>query len=38
MGFKNFTGGLGIWWIVDIILLVTGHLTPADDSNWEPYY
>ena len=31
-------GGLGIWWIVDIILLVTGHLIPADGSNWCPYY
>ncbi|EYC40908.1 hypothetical protein Y032_0590g386 [Ancylostoma ceylanicum] len=31
-------GGLGVWWIIDIFLLVTGNLTPADDSNWEPYY
>ncbi|XP_064603218.1 TM2 domain-containing protein 2-like [Liolophura sinensis] len=31
-------GGLGIWWIVDIILLVIGMLTPQDGSNWEPYY
>ncbi|CAD5119024.1 DgyrCDS7674 [Dimorphilus gyrociliatus] len=31
-------GGVGIWWIVDIILLVTGKLNPADDSNWMPYY
>ncbi|XP_072027253.1 TM2 domain-containing protein 2-like [Amphiura filiformis] len=31
-------GGLGIWWIVDIILLVTGHLMPADESNWCPWY
>jgi len=29
-------GGLGIWWIVDIILLVTGQLRPVDDSNWVP--
>lgn len=25
-------------WIIDICLLVTGNLMPADDSNWEPYY
>lgn len=30
-------GGLGIWWIVDIILLVTGNLLPEDGSNWMPY-
>lgn len=29
-------GGVGIWWIVDVILLVTGNLMPADDSNWGP--
>ncbi|KAK2191156.1 hypothetical protein NP493_58g04008 [Ridgeia piscesae] len=31
-------GGVGIWWIVDIILLALGELQPADDSNWVPYY
>ena len=31
-------GGVGIWWIVDIILLVLGELQPADDSSWVPYY
>ena len=31
-------GGVGIWWIVDIVLLVNGMLTPDDDSNWVPYY
>ncbi|CAJ0961386.1 unnamed protein product, partial [Mesorhabditis belari] len=31
-------GGLGVWWIIDICLLVTGNLMPADESNWEPYY
>ena len=31
-------GGVGIWWIVDIVLLVTGVLRPVDGSNWEPYY
>ncbi|ESO06515.1 hypothetical protein HELRODRAFT_64117 [Helobdella robusta] len=31
-------GGLGVWWVVDIILLVLGELNPADDSNWVPIY
>lgn len=31
-------GGVGIWWAVDIVLLCTGDLMPADGSNWEPYY
>uniref|UniRef100_A0AAF5PRM5 Succinate dehydrogenase assembly factor 2, mitochondrial n=1 Tax=Wuchereria bancrofti TaxID=6293 RepID=A0AAF5PRM5_WUCBA len=31
-------GGLGLWWIVDIFLLITGNLLPADGSNWQPYY
>lgn len=30
-------GGLGIWWIVDIVLLVTNNLIPEDGSNWNPY-
>lgn len=30
-------GGVGIWWIVDIILLVTNGLQPEDGSNWNPY-
>jgi TM2 domain-containing membrane protein YozV len=30
-------GGAGIWWIVDIVLLIEGYLTPADGSNWMPY-
>jgi len=30
-------GGAGIWWIVDIVLLIRGNLTPADGSNWMPY-
>lgn len=29
-------GGLGIWWIVDIVLLITGNLMPEDGSNWTP--
>ena len=31
-------GGAGIWWFVDIILLIIGELQPADESNWNPYY
>lgn len=30
-------GGLGIWWIVDIVLLITNGLHPEDNSNWNPY-
>ncbi|XP_013166047.1 PREDICTED: TM2 domain-containing protein CG11103 [Papilio xuthus] len=30
-------GGLGIWWIVDVILLITNSLHPEDGSNWNPY-
>ncbi len=30
-------GGLGIWWIVDIILLISGQLQPEDNSNWIPH-
>lgn len=30
-------GGLGIWWIVDVILLVTNNLLPEDGSNWNTY-
>lgn len=30
-------GGLGVWWIVDIVLLVTNNLVPEDGSNWNPY-
>nr|CAG4650633.1 EOG090X0IT6 [Sida crystallina] len=29
-------GGVGIWWIVDIVLLVSGGLMPEDGSNWVP--
>ena len=31
-------GGLGVWWLTDLILLITGLLTPADGSHWEPRY
>lgn len=30
-------GGMGVWWIIDIILLVTNSLQPEDGSNWNPY-
>ena len=29
-------GGFFIWWIVDVILLVTGQLNPEDGTNWVP--
>lgn len=28
-------GGLGLWWIVDIFLLITYNLTP--EENWNQY-
>ena len=31
-------GGLGVWWLVDIILLASGNLWPADGYSWEPYW
>nr|CAG4638854.1 EOG090X0IT6 [Cyclestheria hislopi] len=31
-------GGVGIWWIVDIVLLISGGLMPEDNSNWVPYW
>lgn len=30
-------GGFGIWWIVDIVLLITNGLHPEDNSNWNPF-
>ncbi|KAG8233393.1 hypothetical protein J437_LFUL013173 [Ladona fulva] len=30
-------GGVGIWWMVDIVLLVTNGLQPEDGSNWNRY-
>ncbi|KAG7298870.1 hypothetical protein JYU34_017325 [Plutella xylostella] len=30
-------GGLGIWWIVDVVLLITNSLHPEDGSNWNPH-
>ena len=35
--FKLLTlGGLGVWWLVDLILLSLGQLAPYDGSQWEP--
>jgi len=31
-------GGLGIWWFVDLILLIIGSLRPSDDSSWEDVF
>ena len=30
-------GGAGIWWLIDIVLLITGQIMPGDGSNWVPY-
>lgn len=30
-------GGLGVWWIIDVILLVTNNLLPEDGSNWNTH-
>lgn len=30
-------GGIGIWWIIDVILLVTNNLLPEDGSNWNTH-
>ena len=31
-------GGVGVWWVVDVILLLTGTLNPADGYSWEQFY
>lgn len=37
--FKLVTiGGIGVWWLIDIILLIFGKHIPEDGSNWNPYY
>lgn len=28
-------GGLGIWWLVDLVRLCTGSMRPANDGAWE---
>ncbi|XP_004527113.1 TM2 domain-containing protein CG11103 [Ceratitis capitata] len=30
-------GGVGVWWVIDIILLITNNLLPEDGSNWNPF-
>ncbi|XP_039962037.1 TM2 domain-containing protein CG11103 [Bactrocera neohumeralis] len=30
-------GGVGVWWVIDVILLITNNLLPEDGSNWNPY-
>lgn len=30
-------GGVGVWWIVDIILLLTGITTPNNGFAWEQF-
>lgn len=27
-------GGFGIWWLIDLIMICTGSLKPADDSDY----
>jgi len=29
-------GGIGVWWLVDLILLTIGQMVPADGSLWNP--
>jgi len=37
--FKLLTlGGIGVWWFVDLILLLIGTYRPADGSSWETFY
>ena len=31
-------GGLRVWWVVDIILLLAGQINLADNFNWEQFY
>lgn len=30
-------GGVGVWWVVDIMLLISGRMVPEDGSNWVWY-
>lgn len=29
-------GGCGIWWLIDLIRIITGDLGPADGSSYDP--
>ena len=31
-------GGVGVWWIVDVFLLLTGVTQPSDGYSWERFY
>ena len=31
-------GGFGVWWVVDVMLLLTGSLNPEGGYNWEQFY
>ena len=31
-------GGFGIWYMIDIILLILGVIKPADNSTWIPFF
>ena len=31
-------GGVGVWWIVDVFLLLTGHVQPNNGFSWERFY
>ncbi len=31
-------GGLGIWALIDLIMIITGDLKPADGSNYDPSF
>ena len=31
-------GALGVWWVVDVILLLAGQTNPNDGYSWEQYY
>ena len=31
-------GGVGVWWIVDVFLLLTGHVQPNNGYSWERFY
>lgn len=30
-------GGFGIWWVLDVVLLVAGYMGPSDGSEWQPW-
>eukprot|EP01108_Squamamoeba_japonica_P005879 TRINITY_DN4756_c0_g1_i1.p1 TRINITY_DN4756_c0_g1~~TRINITY_DN4756_c0_g1_i1.p1 ORF type:complete len:251 (-),score=12.91 TRINITY_DN4756_c0_g1_i1:108-818(-) len=31
-------GGIGIWWLIDTILLLVGVYRPANNFEWEPFW